>query len=238
MPKGVGYSKAAMSKLWSPGTNPGGIFDEMSKQSAPRKVNVDNVPGMEFIPPSPLGEVFGIPRSGPVRPGVPKSKPVRPPPPPPVTPPPITMPNPSGPSPLPPPPPSFGSSGSITGASSIGGAIFNVAAGGFTGGMTSYTTGGSFTQGAIAGAAVGAGFGAAAKYQLPSRANAFVAKQLGQKGVTGYSKDIAGFTAGFENAAVRRGAFGAGAALGGFVFGGDRSHKRGFNGRRGNSIGR
>jgi hypothetical protein len=128
--------------------------------------------------------------------------------------------------------------GGFTGGGSMLGAVGTVAAGAMTGGVTSYATGGSFTQGAMAGAAVGFGGGAMARYRIPTMGGAFAAKQLGQAGVTGYSKQIAGFTAGFENPAVRRSVFMGGAALGGFVFGGNRSHKRGFNSRRGNSIGR
>ena len=40
-----------------------------------------------------------------------------------------------------------------------------------------------------------------------------------------------------QSTAGRRAAMGAGAGLGGFMFGGRRSHRRGFNARRGSGFG-
>lgn len=106
-----------------------------------------------------------------------------------------------------------------------------MAAGGMAlaGGAANYMTGGSFTGGAIAGVAAGGGMYGGGK---------FLAKRLGQAGAGGYGSKVAGFVSGMENSSYRRAAIGSGAALGGMMFGGSRSHRRGFNSQRGNSIGR
>ena len=101
----------------------------------------------------------------------------------------------------------------------------SIGIGAATGGVGSYATGGNFGQGAVMGGlAGGVGYG--------------TMRKLGQAGVTGYSKQISNFMQGNENVAARRMAFGAGGMLAGGMFGGNRSHKRGFNARRGNGIGR
>lgn len=100
--------------------------------------------------------------------------------------------------------------------------------GGIAGGAASYATGGNFSQGFGAGAVAGGAM----------FAGSFSAAKLGQKGAGGYASKVSNFMSGNENVNYRRAAFGGGAMLGGMMFGGNRSHKRGFNSRRGNSIGR
>jgi hypothetical protein len=96
------------------------------------------------------------------------------------------------------------------------------------GGTASMITGGSFVQGAMAGAVIGGGGYSGAAY---------MSKNMGQT-MDGYSAKLSSFMSGQENAMMRRATFGAGATMGGLMFGGNRSHRRGFNASRGNSIGR
>lgn len=105
-----------------------------------------------------------------------------------------------------------------------------MAAGGLMaiGGVTSYATGGNAGQGAAAGL-VGGGM---------MYGGMRSAARLGQNGVRGFSPKIANFMSGSENKMARRAMVGSGAALGGMMFGGNRSHRRGFNSQRGNAIGR
>jgi len=53
-----------------------------------------------------------------------------------------------------------------------------------------------------------------------------------------YSSNIIQLAKRMDTRDARIAMFGGGSLLGGFAFGGDRSHKRGFNANRGNSIGR
>lgn len=119
------------------------------------------------------------------------------------------------------------------GASGIGGALTTIGGGMLLGGGMSYATGGSFGQGAVMGAAGGG----ALAYGLPA-AGKFAARRLGQGGPGGYGTAMSRFVKGMENPTARRFAFGAGAMLGGGMFGGNKSHKRGFSSNRGNHIGR
>ena len=126
--------------------------------------------------------------------------------------------------------------GSPTGAPGMSMAV-GAALGAGVGGTTSYATGGSFTQGAIAGGIAGAGmgYGAVGMAQVGRRA-AWEGGKLGAPNA--FTSNLTKMTYGMENAANRAGMFAAGGMLGGFAFGGNKTHKRGFNSRRGNSIGR
>ena len=105
-------------------------------------------------------------------------------------------------------------------------AAIGIGIGAMAGGTASYATGGNFGQGAfMGGIAGGAGYG-------------MMASKLGQKGVRGFSPKLAGMMSGTENVANRRMMMAGGGMLAGGMFGGNRSHRRGFNARRGNSIGR
>lgn len=110
-----------------------------------------------------------------------------------------------------------------------GGAIL---AGATVGGLTSYSSGGSFTQGALMGALTGTGVGAAYGTRLFARTGAAIARSAGS-----YSKSVISFTQNMHTVAARRYAIASGAALGGYMFGGERTHSRGFNRNRGNRIG-
>jgi hypothetical protein len=103
---------------------------------------------------------------------------------------------------------------------------FGAIGGGVVGGGVSYLSGGEFGQGAMVGAIAGAGLAGGYHGAL----------KLGQAGIEGFSPKIAAATANFQDANIRRGAFLGGAMLAGGVFGGNRSHRRGFNSSRGNTI--
>jgi hypothetical protein len=109
---------------------------------------------------------------------------------------------------------------------------------GVAGGATlSYMTGGDAIQGGIAGGVVGGiGYGMAAG----GRGAALGAARMFGRGSTGrsFSRGVASAMKPMSSAEGRAGMYAGGAMLGGFVFGGNRSHKRGFNSKRGNSIGR
>lgn len=107
------------------------------------------------------------------------------------------------------------------------------------GGVGSYLTGGSFTQGAMFGAGAGMGM----RYGLRNRDAMVTAANKGMSyfGVAkaaDYSTQLSGLMSNFNTVEARRAAVGAGALLGGLTFGGSRSHSRGFNANRGNRIGR
>ena len=130
----------------------------------------------------------------------------------------------------------------------LGGAgMVGMALGGaVAGGTASYATGGGFWQGAAAGLMVGGGAAAAMR---PAGA-AFLSRTPAagmDRTLRGLSHEHLGpnFTQGMTKAArftqdtgSRRMAFGAGALLGGTLFGGNRSRARGFNSNRGNRFGR
>lgn len=94
-------------------------------------------------------------------------------------------------------------------------------AGAAVGGATSWLTGGSVSQGAFTGAAMGIG----------------IRGGLGQLHANaGYSAGVGQMAAAFANTESRRAAVLGGAALGGLAFGGNRSLASGFNAQRGNRI--
>jgi hypothetical protein len=116
------------------------------------------------------------------------------------------------------------------------------------GGVSSYSTGGGFFQGAAAGAAVGAGLGMGGAKFIGTSAGEAVESASGMlkhyeypdaaKSAAGWSEGIRSTVSGMNSNQARKATFAAGGMLGGGVFGGDRSHKRGFNSHRGNSFGR
>lgn len=106
------------------------------------------------------------------------------------------------------------------------------------GGVTSYATGGNFGQGALLGAAGGygmvKGIGMGAKYGAKNFAKGTMTGDASRKATAFMIGANGGSGSGVAN---RRGAMLAGSALSGMVFGGNRrSHKRGFNSRRGNGF--
>lgn len=113
----------------------------------------------------------------------------------------------------------------------FGGSLAQGMAGGAVGGVVgsyyNHGEGGGAIRGAIAGAAVGLGAGAAprALTALAPHAGSYSSGMIKAAGMMG-SRD------------ARMAAFGGGGMLAGFAFGGNRSHKQGFNSNRGNSIGR
>lgn len=119
------------------------------------------------------------------------------------------------------------------------GAMASIAGGAGIGAAASWASGGSMMQGAAFGAMAGAGTHAGLKYRndLASFGESGMSHFGGAKAAA-YSGKMTQFADQFTTQQSRRAMVGAGAALGGFVFGGDRSHKRGFNQNRGNSIGR
>lgn len=130
-----------------------------------------------------------------------------------------------------------GSSGFLAGMSPLGTAV----AMGAVGGGVSYMTGGNFMQGAALGAAGGYGMMKAgmAGSALTGKQlkGSFLGKEMGGN-LAKMSKDAR--RAGrdfFADTGSRRAAMLAGSGLTGMVFGGNRrSHKRGFNSRRGNGF--
>lgn len=142
-----------------------------------------------------------------------------------------------------------GGGAAISGAMGAGAANIGLTgAAAVAGGATSYATGGEFTQGAIAGGMLGAGLGMGGASMI--RQGIGSGGEAASKALKGYGYDDAASNVGsFSSGMVdmlgsmttkdsRRAAFGAGAMLGGYTFGGDKSHKRGFNSNRGNSFGR
>lgn len=106
-----------------------------------------------------------------------------------------------------------------------------MAAGVLAGAGSSYITGGSILQGGIGGLALGAGVGYGGK-----RAFDYAAPKIDRN--SSYSAGITKISNFMDTQDGRAATFAAGGLLGGFAFGGNRSHKRGFNSNRGNSIGR
>lgn len=142
-----------------------------------------------------------------------------------------------------------GGGAAISGAMGAGAANIGLTgAAAVAGGATSYATGGEFTQGAVAGGMLGAGLGMGGASMI--RQGIGSGGEAASKALKGYGYDDAASNVGsFSSGMVdmlgsmttkdsRRAAFGAGAMLGGYTFGGDKSHKRGFNSNRGNSFGR
>ena len=128
-----------------------------------------------------------------------------------------------------------------TSVSGLGGAHPVAIAAGMAavGGVTSYATGGNFMQGAVMG-----GVGGYAGVKGAMYGAKYASKNLGE----GMGRDAARTTRAFflgsksfggrsQGIANQRGAMLAGAGLSGMMFGGNRrSHKRGFNSRRGNGF--
>lgn len=133
--------------------------------------------------------------------------------------------------------PSTANSGMGLGA--IGFGTLAVGASAAAGGTMSYMTDGSFLQGAAGGAVMGAGMGFGLHRGMAKGLDTSWG-QAGAKKFDGLLKGPA--TANLMNQMQtktgRAIAFGSGALLGGYAFGGNKSLKRGFNQNRGNSIGR
>jgi hypothetical protein len=134
-------------------------------------------------------------------------------------------------------------------AMSEAGKLGFMAAAALAGGAASYATGGGFFQGAAAGALTGMAASHGSKsmgqnfvasnggFKLADQLAPHVAEHLGDsaaKSFTSGAMQVGAFSA---SKGSRRYAFGAGALLGGTLFGG-RSHARGFNKDRGNRFGR
>jgi len=105
------------------------------------------------------------------------------------------------------------------------------AMGAAVGGTASYATGGNFSDGAVYGAMAGGGVMGLSHLSRSLGGAAGAAS-------AGWTGSAVGALKGFENPANRAYAMGAGAALGGFAFGGRKNSARGFNKDRGNRIGR
>jgi hypothetical protein len=112
---------------------------------------------------------------------------------------------------------------------------FNTGTSAIVGGVTSYSTGGSFVQGAAIGGLMGAGLGVLG---AKGAATKFLAGGPGKFGRGSFARKMVKYSRYMESPEHRRMLMNGGAALAGFVFGGNRTHKRGFNAQRGNSIGR
>ena len=107
------------------------------------------------------------------------------------------------------------------------------------GGTASYATGGEFGQGAVVGGMVGFGGVRAAKFfsaTTPTGMKSVLGESMGG-GLASMTESARPYMAeALGDTFTRRGAMVAGAGLGGFIFGGRRNHRRGFNSRRGNRI--
>ena len=126
-----------------------------------------------------------------------------------------------------------------------------MAAASLGGGALSYATGGGFFQGAGAGLLAGMGASQLSKMsgkaftqntgiypKAQAFANGSLGDYVGKDAAAGFSTGMQRIGAFTASKGSRRYAFGAGAMLGGMMFGGNRSHARGFNGERGNRFGR
>lgn len=107
------------------------------------------------------------------------------------------------------------------------------------GGTASYMTGGEFGQGAVVGGMVGFGGVSAARFfsaTTPTGMKSVLGEGMGGSlaSMTESARPVMAEALG--DTVTRRGAMVAGAGLGGFIFGGRRNHRRGFNSRRGNRI--
>ena len=108
------------------------------------------------------------------------------------------------------------------------------------GGVASYATGGNFMQGAVMGGVGGyagvKGAGMGARYLGKNYAKGTMAGDVARS-VRGYMMGAGGAPGTAAGTVNQRAAMLAGAGLSGMVFGGNRrSHKRGFNSRRGNGF--
>jgi len=129
--------------------------------------------------------------------------------------------------------------GGIGGAAATGVAALGMGA---IGGGVSYLSGGEFGQGAVAGAMLGFGGRMAVRGGGEKWARGFAAeggekmtKKFGGDGAMGALGETLSNIGSGANVVQQRHAMLAGAGLGGFMFGGDRSrHNRGFNSSRGN----
>ena len=99
----------------------------------------------------------------------------------------------------------------------------------------SYMTGGDVGQGALVGGMGGAAMGMGAP-GMAMRAGAWGAARAGAG--NGFTSGMVKAASAMDSASKRAYMFGAGGMLGGMAFGGNRSHRRGFNKNRGNTIGR
>lgn len=108
------------------------------------------------------------------------------------------------------------------------------------GGASSYMTDGSFAQGAAVGAFTGGMMGRHLGRQTMSNAGRYLGRGANMQGPRASKFSSGMVTAGnfLESKEMRRVMIGSGAMLGGAMFGGNRSHRKGFNANRGNTIGR
>jgi hypothetical protein len=143
------------------------------------------------------------------------------------------------------PQPSTGSS--ISAAGAVGMSAMGMAGmGAVAGAGTSYMTGGNAIQGGVAGAMTGGAlaFGGAGLIGNAMRTGGTAIARKSARGsatrgtARSFTRGVTAATRGMTNAQNRGHVFGAGAMLGGFMFGGNKSHSRGFNSNRGNRIGR
>jgi len=132
-------------------------------------------------------------------------------------------------------------SGAPTSAGAVGGNSAGWATAGMiggsalAGGVTSYATGGDFTQGAMMGGLGGAGMAIGVpKLAKLAKNNPKGWSALNNETFSSSMSSIGNFSA---TSSGRAAMFAGGGLLGGAMFGGRRSHKRGFNQNRGNGFG-
>lgn len=128
-----------------------------------------------------------------------------------------------------------GMAGSALSVGGMGGKFGAAAVGLNVAGMGSYMTGGGYFQGAVTGGITGAtvlGGMSLASYGMKA------SMKSGSMPMNSFTKGTANAMATMVGKGARRYTFGAGAMLGGLMFGGNRSHAGGFNKSRGNGFGR
>lgn len=114
---------------------------------------------------------------------------------------------------------------------STGLALGGVAAGAGLGAIGSYATGGELGQGGVMGGAMAGA--------LMMSGRGLSTYKIGQAGPAGgWGEGLTKLLHNSDNVNYRRAMIGAGGLLGGMAFGGNRTHKSGFNSNRGNTIGR
>lgn len=127
--------------------------------------------------------------------------------------------------------------GGTSAGMTLGFGAAGLAGGAALGAGSSYMTGGNVGQGAVMGAVTGGAlaFGGA---KLGMMGMGGAAKMAGADAAGGFSTGITNTMKNMDTAAGRGMMFAGGGLLGGMAFGGRRSHRRGFNRNRGNTIGR
>lgn len=114
---------------------------------------------------------------------------------------------------------------------STGLALGGVAAGAGLGAIGSYATGGELGQGGVMGGAMAGA--------LMMSGRGLSTYKIGQAGPAGgWGEGLTKLLHNSDNVNYRRAMIGAGGLLGGMAFGGNRTHRSGFNSNRGNTIGR